>query len=147
MQSILTHWQHCLHKDNQGEKISQHLDLQLLLNPSGSHKTWYPIAMSEIPIHHQGTLRPARIQMIYSARDKSPILCHPIRAIANRLLKLVKLCITADLFGAFIQAAGSCSDMARNTQGSKPTIFYSLSNSNYNFQDIVCQSLLPIVRN
>lgn len=54
------------------KKINQHLDLQLLLNSSGPHKTWHPIAVSEILIH-QGTLRPAGIQMINSAREKSPI--------------------------------------------------------------------------
>lgn len=43
--------------------------------------------------------------MINSARDESPVLCQPIRDVANRLLELVKFCITADLFSAFIKAA------------------------------------------
>lgn len=123
MQSILTHWQHCLHKDNQGKKINQHLDLQLLLNPSGPHKTWHPIAVSEISIHHQGTLWPARIQVINSARDKSPLLCQPIRAVANWILELVKLCITADLFSAFIQAAPHPLTWPEIHQGAKSQLF------------------------
>lgn len=101
--------------------------------------------MSGIPIHHPGTLWPARIQMINSARDKSPVLCQPIRAVANWPLELVKLCITADLFGAFIKAAAHPLTWPKIHNGAKPPLFLHSLILAIIFK-LLCLSLLAIVK-
>lgn len=113
VQSILTHWQHYLHKDNQGEKINQHLDLQLLLNPSGPYKTCIqsPCQKYASPPRHTVACKNSDDKF---SLGQEPSSVSTYQSCGQLALELVKLCITADLFSAFIKAAAHPLTMEQN---------------------------------